>query len=122
MVDNNIKHWHDSHLVNRKEVIDNIPNNKVFDKASYTFKLISDPSRLKILWLLCHYEMCVNDLSISLNMSSPSVSHHLKLLKQAELIESRRQGKEMYYSLSKNNESNILHTSLDDILEIKCPK
>lgn len=54
-------------------------------------------------------------------MSSPAVSHHLRLLKQAGLLESRREGKEMYYKLAKTTEASLLHHALDDILDIKCP-
>ena len=41
-----------------------VPCNKLFDRASTTFQLISDPTRLKILWLLSHYELCVNNIVV----------------------------------------------------------
>ena len=92
-----------------------------FARTAETFQLISDATRLKILWLLCHNEICVNNIAVSVNMSSPAVSHHLRLLKQAGLLESRREGKEMYYKLAKTTEASLLHHALDDILDIKCP-
>ena len=85
------------------------------------FGLISDPSRLKILWLLCHMEMCVNNIGAALNMSAPAVSHHLRLLKQEGLIVGRREGKEMHYKLSDKPEAKLLHKSIDDIFDMRCP-
>ena len=75
-------------------VIDKMPDESNFQMAAELFQLISDPTRLKILWLLCHCEVCVNNIGVAVDMSSPAVSHHLRLLKQAGLIEARRDGKE----------------------------
>ena len=98
-----------------------VPNDKTFARTAETFQLISDATRLKILWLLCHNEICVNNIAVLVNMSSPAVSHHLRLLKQAGLLESRRDGKEMYYKLAETAEAGLLHRALDEILDIKCP-
>lgn len=98
-----------------------IPCNKLFDRASITFQLISDPTRLKILWLLSHYELCVNNIAISIKMSAPAVSHHLKLLKQSGLIDSKRDGKEIYYKIASTKEAQLVHKAVDDILDMKCP-
>lgn len=99
-----------------------MPADKVFGRAAETFQLISDASRLKILWLLCHHETCVNNIAVTVGMSSPAVSHHLRLLKQAGLLESRREGKEMYYKLSSAAEATLVHRAVDDILDIQCPR
>ncbi len=109
------------HHHNNNENLQNTPDDKAFLRTAETFQLISDATRLKILWLLCHNEMCVNNIAVSVNMSSPAVSHHLRLLKQACLLESRREGKEMYYKLAETAEAALLHRALDDILDIKCP-
>lgn len=102
-------------------IIKHIPCDKLFDKASTTFQLISDPTRLKILWLLSHYELCVNNIAIGINMSAPAVSHHLKLLKQSQLIDSKRDGKEIYYKIASSKEARLVHKAVDDILDMKCP-
>jgi len=102
-------------------VLQKIPEDKYVAGVAELFQLISDPSRLKILWLLCHCELCVNNIGVAVNMSSPAVSHHLRLLKQAQLIESRRKGKEMYYKLAQTPEAALLHKSIDDIFDIQCP-
>ena len=103
-----------------ENITEQMPSNKVFQKASEIFQLICDPTRLKIFWLLCHNELCVNNIAFFLNMSAPLVSHHLKLLKQMGLIENRRSGKEMYYRASNLEETELVHKAVDDILNVKC--
>ena len=98
-----------------------MPQSATFEKVSMTFQLISDPTRLKILWFLCHHETCVNNIAATVEMSSPAVSHHLRLLKQAGLISARRDGKEMYYKLSNTPEALLIHRAIDDVFDIQCP-
>lgn len=92
-----------------------------FDSASATFSLLSDPVRVKIFWLLSHTEQCVINIAAYLSMTSPAVSHHLKTLKEAGLIESRRDGKEVYYTASDSEKCRLLHKALEALLEISCP-
>lgn len=111
-------HHHSGHT---KDMLQKMPESTAFEKVSDMFALISDPTRLKILWLLCHCEECVNNIAVAVNMSAPAVSHHLRLLKQAGLLSSRRDGKEMYYKLAELPEAQLLHRSIDDIFDISCP-
>ena len=63
-------------------------------------KAIADETRQKIMKLLCCRELCVNDLVAELgNVSQPTVSHHLQILRAAELVDTRRDGKQIYYTL-----------------------
>jgi ArsR family transcriptional regulator len=63
------------------------------------FKALSDETRLRILKLLEHGELCVCDIVASLDMIQPKVSFHLGVLKDAELIKDRKQGKWIHYSI-----------------------
>ena len=81
------------------------------------FKIFSDKSRLKILWLLDKNELCVCDIAHLLNMTKSAVSHQLKTLRLANLVRTRRQGKEVYYKLSDNHIAQIFETALCHILE-----
>ncbi len=63
-------------------------------------KAIADETRQRIMRLLCCRELCVSDLVTELrDISQPTVSHHLQILKQAGLVDTRREGKQMYYTL-----------------------
>jgi len=63
------------------------------------FKAVSDPNRVKIMDLLKKKEMCVSEICEEFNMKQPSISHHLNILKNAGIVNSRKEGKEVYYSL-----------------------
>ena len=68
-----------------------------FQIAAEVFKQLGDATRIRIFWLLCHCEECVVNISAMLDMSSPAVSHHLQILKEAGLLKMRREGTRNYY-------------------------
>ena len=93
-----------------------------FDVVSDIFRLLSDTTRIRIFWLLCHCEECVLDISALLSMSSPAVSHHLRALKASGLIVSRREGKEVYYRAADTAQARLLHQMIERVMEIACPE
>ena len=98
-----------------------MPGTEEFSTVADVFKKLDDPSRLKIFWLLCHCEECVINLSSLMEMSSPAVSHHLKVLRSAGLIVSRREGKEVYYRASEEDVAQLLHKTIEQVMDIACP-
>lgn len=98
-----------------------MPSGQAFDTVSDIFKVLSDSKRVQIFWLLCHCEECVVNLSSLLNMSSPAVSHHLKMLKTSGFVVSRREGKEVYYTAGETTRAKILHEMIEQIIEVTCP-
>ncbi|MEY8353077.1 metalloregulator ArsR/SmtB family transcription factor [Lachnospiraceae bacterium 54-53] len=76
------------------------------------FKLISDDTRIKIMYALSRSELCVNDLAVILDMTKSAISHQLKQLKVSGLVKSRREGKYVYYSLDDEHVFEILENAL----------
>ncbi|ULT54458.1 autorepressor SdpR family transcription factor [Neobacillus drentensis] len=64
------------------------------------FKALSDPSRRKILHLLKKKDLSAGEIAEHFNMTKPSISHHLNLLKQANLVDSEKKGQQVIYSLN----------------------
>ncbi len=93
-----------------------------FNNASELFKQLGDTTRLRVFWLLCHREECVINIAALLNMTSPAVSHHLRPLRELNLIESNRNGKEVYYRAADTAESKLLHEILEQVMEVSCPE
>ena len=66
---------------------------------SATFKVLGDPTRIRILSLLAQQEMCVNCIAQSLGMTHSAISHQLRMLREAGLVKFVKDGKEVFYSL-----------------------
>lgn len=112
---------HDHGQIIEKEP-ERIPEESEFNTVSDVFKQLCDGSRIRIFWILCHYEECVINLAALVGMSSPAVSHHLRQLKSRGLIVSRREGKEVYYKAADTQQVDLLHHMIEDMVEISCPK
>ena len=93
-----------------------------FQTVADIFKLLSDSSRVRIFWLLCHCEECVVDLSAAVGMSPPAVSHHLRQLRESGLVVSRRVGKEVCYRAAESERAQLLHRMIERTMEISCPE
>lgn len=103
-------------------IIENMPDMETVRTVAEAMKQLGDPSRLRIFWLLCHCEECVINIAAATGMTSPAVSHHLRLLKNAGLILSHRNGKEMYYRAADTEIADKLHHTIEEISRISCPE
>ena len=72
------------------------------------FKVFSDETRIKLVYLLGQGEACTCDLASSLELSPPAISHHLRLLRAMKLVVTRREGKMVYYRLRDEHILNIV--------------
>jgi DNA-binding transcriptional ArsR family regulator len=68
--------------------------------VNQVFKALADPTRREILRLLARGEQSAGRLAERFDMTKPSVSHHFGVLKEADLVRSRREGQQIYYSLN----------------------
>lgn len=111
-----------NHGENINVVLQDLPKNADFSAVSALFSSLADANRIKLFWFLCHMEECVINLSALMNMSSPALSHHLKILREKGLITSRRAGKEMYYKAANTEEVRLLHHMIELLIDITCPE
>lgn len=109
------------HISETEQIMADITNTANFINVADYFKQLADGNRLRIFLLLCHHEECVIKISTLMDMSSPAVSHHLRQLKSCGLITSQRSGKEMYYKAAQTAEAQLLHKTIENMLQITCP-
>jgi ArsR family transcriptional regulator len=94
-------------IIEKANVIKSKSNELI--KIADFFKIIGDRTRIKLLYSLFEVnEMCVCDISSVLNKSGSAVSHQLRVLRQADLVKYRKEGKVVYYSLNEKYIKNIL--------------
>ena len=94
-----------------------MPDEEILYDLAELFKLFGDSTRIKILYVLFESEMCVCDIAQLLNMSQSAISHQLRALKQAKLVRYRREGKQVFYSLSDGHIRTILGQGMEHVAE-----
>jgi ArsR family transcriptional regulator len=94
-----------------------MPQEETLYDLAELFKVFGDSTRIKILWALDEAEMCVCDIAVLLNMTQSAISHQLRVLKQANLVKNRRDGKVVYYSLDDEHVKQIFEQGLTHINE-----
>ena len=103
--------------MNTNNIKNNMPDeNEIFDLADL-FKNFSDSSRIKIMYTISNNELCVQDIANAVSMTQSAVSHQLRVLKASRLVKSRKDGKEVYYSLDDEHITNIFNMRLNHIIE-----
>lgn len=90
--------------------------NELYDLAEL-FKVFGDSTRIRILFVLFEAEVCVCDLAEVLHMTQSAVSHQLKILKVNKLVKSRREGKQIFYSLADDHVRTIIDQGREHIEE-----
>ncbi len=91
----------DSNQMERLEkILSEMPGEDQIQKNAYIIKSIGDPTRLKIIYLLEPGELCVCEIMAALNKPQPTVSHHMNILKNAGLLNWRKEGVWTHYKLA----------------------
>ncbi len=99
------------------QVREKMPEEETLYDLAEIFKVFGDSTRIKILWALDEAEMCVCDIAVLLNMTQSAISHQLRVLKQANLVKNRKEGKVVYYSLVDEHVRKIFDQGLIQINE-----
>lgn len=108
---------HTPHNGSIDAAVASLPSEDTLRAVAELYKLFSDFSRVKLLSLLLHSELCVGDLTQLLNTTQPAVSNHLRLLRGSKLVKYRKEGKCVFYSLADSHVATILEQALEHISE-----
>ena len=100
-----------------EEVLAHMPPEETLYDLAELFKVFGDSTRSRIICALHIEELCVNDLSALLNMTQSAVSHQLRILRQARLVKSRKDGRVVYYSLDDDHIGEIFSLAFAHIME-----
>lgn len=95
--------------------VEQLPDDVIIAGMAEIFKALGDPSRLKIVNALFIREHCVCDLAVICNQSESAVSHQLRVLRTLRVVQNRREGKTIYYSLEDDHVRSLVEMSRDHI-------
>ena len=98
-------------------VREKLPQDEVLYDLAELFKVFGDSTRIRILFVLFESEMCVCDIAQLVNMTQSAISHQLRILKQSQLVKSRRDGKSVFYSLADDHVYRIINQGFEHIKE-----
>lgn len=94
-----------------------LPADELLCDLADLFKIFGDTTRMKILYALLESEMCVCAIADLLGMNQSAISHQLRILKDANLVGNRREGKTIYYFLSDDHVRSIVAQGFDHLIE-----
>lgn len=100
-----------------KDVKKCMPNEGSLYDVAELFKVFGDSTRTKILAALFEHELCVCDICKVVNMTKSAVSHQLRVLRDANLVKFRKNGKEVFYSLADDHVVMIYKMALEHVCE-----
>lgn len=100
-----------------QKIEDDMLSNKSFESLSSFYSIFADKTRLILISLLSRYELCVNDIAEILGMSQSRISHQLAILRQHDIVTTRRDGKSIVYTLTDNHIKDLFRTGLEHVSE-----
>ena len=109
-------HTHD-HSAILERVSREFPADELLCDLSDLFKLFGDSTRTRILYALMNQEICVCALADLLGMTQSAISHQLKVLKDGNLVRTRREGKTIYYSLADEHVHHLISCGFEHLME-----
>ena len=109
-----MKHNHNYIL---EKVRSDLPKDELICDLADLYKIFGDTTRMKILFALLESEMCVCAIAELLSMNQSAISHQLKVLKEANLVGNRREGKTIYYFLADDHVKTIIAQGFEHLIE-----
>ncbi|MEO0322736.1 MAG: metalloregulator ArsR/SmtB family transcription factor [Myxococcota bacterium] len=82
------------------------------ERLARTFKALGDPGRLVLVSLLAHGELCVHEIAGRLDREQSAVSHQLRVLRDRQLVRTRREGRHIYYELTDDHVRDLFEVAL----------
>ncbi len=110
-------HDHHDHKELLSKVKSEIPDDEILCDLADLYKIFGDTTRIKIMYALFEEEMCVCAIADLLNMTQSAISHQLKILKDADLVGNRREGKTVYYYLLDDHVRSIIAQGFEHLTE-----
>lgn len=107
----------DAHFDQGAWGIEGIPDEEMLYDLADLFKVFSDTTRIKILYVLMERDQCVADIAEAIGATQSAVSHQLRILKQARLVRFQRHGKSIRYSLADDHVYTVLAQGMSHICE-----
>lgn len=109
---------HEHHVDENKLRTIVVEEDEVVEDMALLFKMFADPTRLRILHVLKNCDMNVCEIAAALEMTHSAISHQLATLKMANLVKSKKNGKEVFYSLADDHVNKILDMGREHVLEV----
>ena len=105
------------HAERVEELRRGLPDEDDLADLSDLYKVFGDGTRIRILSVLWEAELCVCDIAAILGMTTSAISHQLRVLKEADLVKFRRDGKTVFYSLADDHVVSIMAQGLEHVRE-----
>lgn len=108
---------HDDGTADEHSPAQDIPSAETLQRAAALFRAAGDPARLALLALISAGERCVSELAELTGEQMSTISQRLKLLRSAQLVRRRREGKHIYYRLADAHVAALIHSALEHATE-----
>ena len=105
------------HEIALSDVRQRLLGGRTLEAIANVFKLLSDPTRVRIVDALTHGERCVCDLATLVGLSESAVSHQLRLLRASRLVRVRRAGRQAFYALDDHHVVGLVHDTRKHVEE-----
>ncbi len=98
------------------KALEEMPKDSEISALSDFFKVLGDPTRIKMMYVMSQGEVCVQNIAQALGMTKSAISHQLRGLKEKKIVKSRREGKNVYYSIDDEHVRQVINIAMTHIM------